>query len=441
MDPVLLSRLQFALTVGFHFLFPPTTLALTLFILIFETRHVRHGREVDRQISSFLVRILGLVFVLGTATGVVMEFAFGNNWAQYSRLVGDIFGPPLAAEAILAFFLESVFLGLLVFGRARLSRRAYLVSAWMVAVGAHLSGLWIIAANSWMQTPAGFRLVGDRAVLTDFVAATFNHSTLIRTLHTILASWITGALLIVAIAAWYRRKGRHAEHARALLGSALAVLLLASLVQLGTGHVHSVQVAKTQPAKMAAFEALWQTRPGAPLTLFAIPRPDRERNSFYVGLPRALSLLVFGDANATVTGLDRIAPPDRPPLLLTFFSYRLMVLLGCLFVVLAGASLTWGLWRKVPFPPCWLRLLTLAAPLGYVACEAGWVAAEVGRQPWAVYGILRTRDAISRTVPAWQVLASLIAFTLLYALLLWVFLRILLRIVRQGPEAPERAGY
>jgi len=197
----------------------------------------------------------------------------------------------------------------------------------------------------------------------------------------------------------------------------------------------------TQPAKMAAFEALWQTRPGAPLTLFAIPRPDRERNSFYVGLPRALSLLVFGDANATVTGLDRIAPPDRPPLLLTFFSYRLMVLLGCLFVVLAGASLTWGLWRKVPFPPCWLRLLTLAAPLGYVACEAGWVAAEVGRQPWAVYGILRTRDAISRTVPAWQVLASLIAFTLLYALLLWVFLRILLRIVRQGPEAPERAGY
>ncbi len=441
MDAVLLARLQFALTVGFHFLFPPTTLALTLFILVFETRFLRYRREIDRQISSFLIRILGLVFVLGTATGVVMEFSFGNNWAQYSRLVGDIFGPPLAAEAIFAFFLESVFLGLLVFGRERLSPKAYWFSALMVAVGAHLSGLWILIANSWMQTPAGFRLENGRAVLTDFWAAVLNPSTVVRFLHTILASWITGALLLASIAAWYLRKERHIGHAVPMLRAALVVLLLASLAQLGVGHAHSVQVAKTQPAKMAAFEALWQTRAGAPLALFAIPHENTEKNSLYIGLPRMLSLLVFGRSDAVVAGLDQFPKSDRPPVALSFASYHIMVLLGFLFIAIGLWYLLLGRWRWIPLSSGWLRLLTLAAPLGYLACETGWVAAEVGRQPWVVYNVLRTREAISLAVPAWQVLASLIMFTLLYAFLFWVFVRVLLRIVRLGPEVLPATGY
>ncbi len=441
MDALWLARVQFAFTIGFHFLFPPTTFALTLLILVCETLGRRPGGDVYRRLSAFLVRILGLVFVLGTATGIVMEFSFGNNWAEYARLVGDIFGAPLAAEAVFAFFLESIFLGVLVFGRERVSPRAYWWSALLVFVGSHLSGLWIIAANSWMQTPAGFRMEAGRAVLTDFWQAVFNPSTLVRFLHTVLAGWITGALLVSAIAAWYLLKGRFADEARPLLKLSLLVFAVGAFLQLGSGHGHSVQVARTQPAKMAAFEGLWQTRARAPLALFGIPDPATQSNRLFVGVDGLLSLMIHFDADAVVTGLDRFPAADRPPVAVSFLTYHAMVTVGLLLIGigLLGLLLLWRrrLFSSRPF----LWLLVLAAPLGYVACETGWFAAEVGRQPWAVYGVLRTAQASSAAVPAGQVAASLAMFALLYLLLAVMLGLALRRIIRRGPVANLPQGY
>ncbi len=441
MDAVLLARIQFGFTVGFHFLFPPTTLALTMIILILETGYIRKKDEESRRLSAFLIKILALVFVLGTATGIVMEFAFGNNWAEYSKMVGDIFGAPLAAEAIFAFFLESVFLGILVFGRERVSKRMYWVSSLLVFLGAHLSGLWIIIANSWMQTPAGFRMEGGRAVLTDFWAAAFNPSTGVRFLHTILGSWIAGSLLVAAIAAWYLLKGKFREPARRLLAIAMTIFALTALVQLANGHSHSVQVARTQPEKMAAFEALWETREKAPLSLFGIPDPESGKTHFEIGVPGLLSFMIHGDWHTPVQGLNAFPVDEHPPVVVSFASYHVMIALGMLFIL-------YGLWylflrfRGGAGSNRWfLRGVLLLTPLGYVALETGWIAAEVGRQPWVVYRVLRTADAVSKTVPAGQILATLIGFVLVYALLMVVFLRILGRIVAKGPGAMEAQGY
>lgn len=444
MDAILLARLQFALTVGFHFLFPPTTLALSLVIVVLETRRLRkieRDSVLHLELSRFLVRLLALVFVLGTATGIVMEFSFGNNWAEYSRLVGDIFGAPLAAEGIFAFFLESVFLGILVFARQKVSPRAYWWSAVAVCAGAHLSGLWIIIANSWMQTPDGFAMVAGRAVLIDFWRAAFNHSTLIRFLHTVLASWITGALLLAAIAAFWLLKGRFRGHGLALMRISLTLFAFASLLQLGSGHAHSLQVARQQPVKMAAFEALWDTRPQAPVALWAIPDAKNERNRFFVGIPGLLSFLIHGRTGTPVKGLKEFPKAERPPLALTFFSYHVMFLLGFLFIAFSWSGFFLLIKRRIENARWYLTALLFGAPLGYLACETGWIAAEVGRQPWAVYGILRTTQAASTVVSAGEVLFSLLLFTCLYALLLVLFLKILFKIIRLGPTAVEATGY
>jgi cytochrome bd ubiquinol oxidase subunit I len=438
MDAVLLARIQFGLTAGFHFLFPPTTLGLSLIILIVESLYRKRNDEEYRRLSAFLVRILGVVFVMGVATGITLEFAFGNNWARYSRTVGDVFGAPLAAEGVLAFFLESVFLGVLVFGRDRVSKRAYWASSFLVFLGAHLSGLWIIIANSWMQTPAGFRMEGGRAVLTDFFAAAFNPSTVIRYVHTILAGWMTGALIAAGIAGWYLIKGRHPEAARRLLGPSLVIFAASAVLSLFSGHAHSVQVARTQPEKMAAFEALWETRKGAPLYLFGIPDPGARKTRLAVGVPGLLSLLVHGDAGAEVAGLDSVPDDAKPPVVVPFAAYHVMILLGMAFLGL-GALGTLLLWRGTIWKARWfLRLLVVTAPLPLLTNQFGWIAAEVGRQPWAVYRVLRTTDAASVTVPAGNILLTLVLFTLVYALIAVVGLRIVLGHIRKGPEESAR---
>ena len=450
MNAVLLARIQFGFVAGFHFLFPPTTLGLVLVIFILESLYWKKRDEIYRTVSSFLIRVFSVVFIMGVATGISLEFAFGNNWSRYSRAVGDIFGAPLAAEGVFAFFLESVFLGILVFGRARVSKRTYWLSSFLVFFGAHLSGLWIIIANSWMQTPAGFRLEGGRAVLTDFFAAAFNPSTLVRYLHTILAGWTTGALLAAGIAAWYQLKGRHSILARTLLRPALTIFIAASILQLFSGHGHSVQVAKTQPEKMAAFEALWTTTEGAPLSLFGIPDAAARKTHLAVGVPRLLSLMVYMDPNAKVTGLDAFPETERPPVFLPFASYHAMILLGMLFIAISLAGI-WLLASQRIWTARWyLKTLLFAIPLPLLANEFGWIAAEVGRQPWAVYRVLRTADAASTVVPAGNILATLALFVIVYALIAAAGLRVILRIIREGPEgaaagttgvaaAPERS--
>ncbi len=441
MDPVLLSRIQFGLVAGFHFIFPPTTFGLTFVILILETLYLKHNKELYKKLSSFLIRILGLVFVLGVATGIVLEFAFGNNWSEYSRLVGDIFGAPLAAEGIFAFFLESVFLGVLLFGRNRVSKRAYWVAAFMVFFGAHLSGLWILIANSWMQTPAGFKIEGGRAILTNFFQAAINHSTLIRFIHTAIAGWITGSLLVAGISAWYLLKNRHIEYAKTLLRIALIIFIPTAVIQLFTGHAHSVQVAKTQPEKMAAYEALWETRTGAPLAIFGIPDARAQKTYFYIGIPKMLSFLVHFDSNAEIKGLNAFPADERPPVFLPFVSYHIMIWLGMLFIAIALTGSYLALRKKLWDSKWYLRVLLYSIPLPYLANEFGWIGTEVGRQPWAVYRVLRTADAASVVVPAGQILFTLIIFGLIYTFLFVIFLHVLIKFVRQGPEVDISTGY
>jgi cytochrome d ubiquinol oxidase subunit I len=438
MDAVFLARLQFGLTAGFHFLFPPTTLGLSVLVVIIETLYLRTKNEVFKRLSVYLVKILGTVFVMGVATGIALEFAFGNNWAAYSRTVGDIFGAPLAAEAVFSFFLESVFLGILVFGRDRVSAKTYRLSAFLVFFGAHLSGLWIIIANSWMQTPAGFRMEGGRAVLANFWEAALNPSTVVRFVHTILGGWTTGALVAMAVAAWLMLKRRSAstDTAALLMKPALVLFAVSAVLQLGSGHAHSMQVTRTQPEKMAAFEAHWQTMDGAPFTVFGIPDEKNERTLLAVRVPKMLSLLVDLDPDSKVLGLDDFPKDERPPVFLPFAAYHLMILFGLLFILMG----VWGVWlqarKKLAASRFYLRLVLFAVPLPYLANETGWIAAEVGRQPWAVYRVLRTSEAVSAVVPAGNILFSIALFALIYALIGVAGLTVILRTIRGGPAEP-----
>jgi len=442
MDAVFLSRLQFALAAGFHFIFPPITLGMGLIILINETIYIKTGSEINKVISKFLVKLLALVFTIGVATGIVLEFSFGTNWSNYSRTVGDIFGAPLAAEGVIAFFLESVFVGVLLFGRERVSKKAYWISAFLVVFGSHLSALWIIIANSWMQTPAGFAIEGGRAVLTNFFEAALNHSTLERFIHTIVGAWITGSLFLAGIASWYIIKKREIEYAKPLLKISLIIFIITAFTQFGTGHMHAVQVAKTQPVKMAAIEGLWESKSGAPLSVFGFPVQSEKKTYLEIGIPKLLSVMIYGDPDAKIQGLNEFPEEDHPPVFITFQSYHVMIGLGSLFALL-GAIGALLMFKKRLFETSWyLKALLLSIPLPVISNEMGWIAAETGRQPWAVYNVLRTSDAASVVVPAWQILLTIILFTAVYSLLLWLFIRYLLQLIKKGPaKAASEAGY
>ncbi len=437
MDAVLLARLQFALTIGFHFFFPPITIGLSWLILIAETLGWKRNEAVYVRIGTFFGKILGLTFAVGVASGIVMEFQFGTNWAEFSKFVGDIFGAPLAAESVFAFFLESVFLGLFLFGRNRVSRRVHWFSALMVAVGSTLSAFWIIAANSWQQTPAGFVIRNGRAELTSFSEAIFNPSTIIRYLHTVDACLISGAFLMSGVAAYYLLRNREREFAETSLKMAVLVGLVASLLEvMPFGHEHARQVARTQPEKFAAIEGLYTSRTGAPLVIFAYPTDKPPALKAPVEIPGLLSLLAFGDMNAPVKGLDQFPYDEIPPLWLTFVSFHNMVILGFYFIgimAIAALKLYRGtLWNSKPV----LRALLWSIPLPLIACQLGWIAAEVGRQPWIVYHVLKTTDAVSYTVTAGEILFSLILFTAIYCCLGSLYIFLLVRKIRQGP-APE----
>jgi len=434
LDPVLLARIQFAFTVGFHFIFPSLTLGLTLVVLILESLYLRTNQERYKEASGFWIKTLGLTFVVGVATGITMEFSFGTNWSEYSRFVGDIFGAPLAAEAIFAFFLESSFLAILIFGRKRVSKKVYWLAAFLVFFGSHLSGLWILIANSWQQTPAGYAIIDGRAQLTDFWAAAFNPSTLPRFLHTIVSGWVAGTFFVAGISAWYLLKKRHVDFARLSITVALIVAAIASLGQLGLGHFHSVQVAETQPAKMAAFEGLYQTQRGAPMALFGIPDAAQETVHLYVGVPRLLSLLIHFDPNAEVLGLDAFPRADWPPIAIPFYTYHLMVFLGGYFILATLFGVYLLRKKRLRQTPWFLKVLLFSIPLPHIAIQVGWIAAEVGRQPWVVYNELRTADAVSIVVPAGQILFTLVMFVLIYALLFAAYLSQLIREIKHGPE-------
>ncbi len=440
MDPVLLSRIQFAVAAGFHFLFPPLTFGLTLIIVIIETTYMRTDNELYKKLSTFLVKILGLVFAIGVATGIVLEFSFGTNWSNYSRMVGDIFGSPLAAEGIFSFFLESVFLGVLLFGRNKVSKRVYWLSAVLVFIASHMSGVWILIANSWMQTPAGYVIENGRAVLTDFFAAALNPSTVERIVHTTIAGWITGSLFVAGISSWYLLRNRHQEYAKKLLSISMIIFIASAILQFASGHAHSVQVAVTQPEKMAAFEALWEGTDNAPLAVFGIPVESEKKTYLEVGIPGLLSYLVHLDSDAYIQGLNDFKEGETPPVFLPYATYHVMIGLGSLFALLGLLGLVLMVTKKIYQARWYLVLLLFSIPLPFIANEMGWIAAEVGRQPWAVYRLLKTVDAASPAVPAGQILFSLIMLSTIFTLLLFIFIGLLMKIIGKGPDE-AKLGY
>jgi cytochrome bd ubiquinol oxidase subunit I len=433
MNALTLARAQFALTVMVHYLYPVLTMGLGVVLVIVASLRLRRPDEVYDRMLRFWTRIFGVVFAGGVATGVVMEFEFGTNWAGYSRFVGDIFGAPLAAEALIAFFLESSFLGILLFGGRRVSRRAHFIATLMVALGATLSAFWIVAANSWQQTPAGFHIVHGRAELTDFWAAVFNPSTVLRFLHAVLGSWVTAAVFVGSLSAYYLLRGRHQEFARRSLRLALLFGLIAVAAEVVVGDAHTRQVARTQPEKFAAIEVLHHTQEGAPLAVVGQPLPE-------VLLPKLLSFMTYFDFNARVTGLDAFAPEDRPPVTATAMSFHAMLWLGLgLAAVLGLGGLLW--WRDRLFVSRrYLKLLCYCMPIPFVVNEVGWVTAEVGRQPWIVYRLLRTEEAFSRTVPAAQVAVSLLMFVVVYIGLLGLTLHLVRKKVLEGPGGGVEEG-
>ena len=441
LDPVILSRIQFALTIGYHFIFPPITIGLGWLLVIIEGLGWRHGDDMYIRMGKFFGKLLALTFAMGVATGVVMEFQFGTNWAEYSRFVGDIFGAPLAAEGIFAFFMESTFLGMYLFGRDRLPKGVHWFSILMVAIGATISAFWILVANSWQQTPAGYIIQNGRAELTSFYEAVFNPSTVIRFFHTFNASLITGAFFMSGIAAYLLLKRKSVDLSKKALKLSIIFGLVVSVLELFPfGHEHVIQVFRTQPEKMATLEGLVEGQERAPMILFAVPTED-PRDLFYkIEIPGVTSWLATGDMDAYVRGFNDFPADELPPFFLTFVSFHNMVILGLLFIAVTLLGVYLLIRRKLYDTKWFLRILIVFIPLPIAACQLGWITAEVGRQPWVVYKLLKTAEAASITVSSGEIIFSIILFILIYLFLGILYLYIMVREVKHGPEETLTEG-
>jgi cytochrome d ubiquinol oxidase subunit I len=437
MDVVLLSRLQFAAATMFHFLFVPLTLGLSVLVAYMETRYVRTGDETYLRMTKFWGKLFLINFALGVVTGITLEFQFGTNWSRYSAYVGDIFGSLLAIEATLAFFLESTFIGIWIFGWKKLSKKAHATVMWLVAGAGNISAIWILLANGWMQNPVGYTLRDGRAELTDFLAVVTNKFGLLEIVHTLPAAFVLSAFFVMGISAWHLLKKQHIDFFTRSFNIGLVTGIVSSLIVAFTGDLHAVHVTETQPAKLAAMESHWETQARAPLVLVALPDEENERNTIEIGrLPGVLSFLGHHDFNATVTGLKDIPKDERPPVLLTFLSFRTMVALGTLLPLLTLVGLF--LRKKLTEVRWYLWVMLFAIPLPYIANEMGWVLAEVGRQPWIVYGLLKTGDAAS-PVAASQVMTTLVGFILVYGLLGLAGFFLIAKSAIKGPELPAES--
>jgi cytochrome d ubiquinol oxidase subunit I len=454
-DVFQLSRIQFALTIMFHYLFPPLSIGLGALLVLMEGMYLLSGDAQYHRMTRFWTKIFAVNFAMGVATGIVMEFQFGTNWARYARYVGDVFGSALAAEGIFAFFLESGFLAVLVFGWDRVSKGMHFFATLMVSLGSIFSAIWIIVANSWQQTPVGFEVVNNRAVITDFWAVVFSPSSMNHLVHAVLGAFILGSFFVLSITAWYLLHGRQVEFARKSFTLALVFGAVASLAMALSGHFNARMVARYQPAKLAAMEGHFKTGK-ADLHLFGVPDAEGREIKYGLAIPGGLSFLVHDDFNASVPGLDQFRPEDSPPVAIPFLSYHLMVALGGLFIALTLLGLFFR-WRGTLFEKRWLLWVFVVAIIGpYFANQAGWVATEVGRQPFVVYpsnintddlprgsdglvkmdGGLRTIDGLSnsKVVTPDQVIGSIAMFSVIYALLFAVWVYVLNSKIQHGPE-------
>lgn len=442
MDVVTLSRIQFAVTIIFHYLFPPLAIGVGAFLVFLEARYLKTKDPEFDAAAKFWTKIFALNFALGVASGIVMEFQFGTNWAIYSRYVGDVFGSALAAEGIFAFFLESGFLAVLVFGWDKVSAKMHFFATLMVALGSVFSAIWIVVAISWQQTPAGFVLrdfatpagIVKRAEITDFWSVVFNPSAMDRLVHVLIGALILGSFFVLSISAYYLLRNRYQDFARKSFTTALVAAAVASIAMLASGDSQGRVVAKHQPAKLAAMEGLYKSTPGgAPIHVLGIPDSASEVVRFSVEIPGLLSFLVHRDFNKPVPGLDQFKP-DIPPVAIPFFSFHIMVGLGMYFIVLTLYAL-WCHKRGTLFQKKWLLWVFVFSVIGpFVANELGWIAAEVGRQPWIVYNQLRTSNAVSQNLGSSQVLGSIAMFAVIYGMLFAVWIYLLNDKIQKGPE-------
>lgn len=432
MDVVMLSRLQFAVAVFFHFIFVPLTLGLSVLIAWMETRYVRTGDDFWKRQAQFWGKLFLINFTLGVVTGITLEFQFGTNWSRYSEYVGDIFGSLLAIEATVAFFLESTFLAVWAFGWNRVSKKVHLFAIWMVAIAGNISALWIIIANGWMQNPVGYVLRNGRAELENFFTVVGNPYAWGQYFHTVASAWMLAGFFMLGVSAWHLMRKSHVEFfSRAFRFAAPFTLVLALLVAL-TGHQQGMSVAKYQPSKFAAMEALWDTETNAPMHLIAIPDQSVQNNVVQgLSIPGLTSWLAFGDTKAEVKGLKSFPKADQPPVAPTFFSFRLMVAFAGIFVLLSLAAF-WQRNRETTMSHWLGKALVWAIPLPYIAIFCGWAVAEIGRQPWIVYGLMRTSDAVS-PIPTSNVAISLVAFILVYTMLGLLDIYLLRKYACKGP--------
>ncbi len=432
MDVVMLSRLQFAATTAFHFLFVPLTLGLSWLVAWMETQYVRTGDDTYLKMTKFWGKLFLINFAVGVVTGITLEFQFGTNWSRYSAYVGDIFGSLLAIEATAAFFLESTLIGVWIFGWRKLSKKAHCIVMWLVAFGSNLSAVWILIANSWMQNPVGYTIRNGRAELTDFFAVVTQKFAVLQFFHVIAGACVLAGFFVMGISAYHLLKKQNTDFFSRSFRIGLVFSFIASLVVVAGGDLHAKDVAEKQPAKLAAMESLWDTTEKAPVYLFSIPDVEGERNAVEIlPIPGLLSILAHGDVNAPVKGLKEFPRDERPPVFLTSLAFKGMVGLGTLFVVI---TLYGFIRRKTITDSAWfLKLMLICLPLPYIANQLGWIVTEVGRQPWIVYGLMRTSDAAS-PVQASQVGVTLVAFILVYGLLGFSGYFLMFKHATKGPE-------
>ena len=441
MDTEILARIQFAFTVAFHYIYPPLSIGLGILLVMMEGMYIKTKNPLYEQMTKFWVKVFALTFAIGVATGIVMEFEFGTNWATYSRFVGDVFGSALAAEGIFAFFLESGFLALLVFGWDKVKPRTHFISTIIVSLGSMFSAVWIVVANSWQQTPAGYHIVREglsaRAEITDFWAMVFNPSSVDRLLHVLSGAWLAGAFLVISVSAFYILKNRHLDFAKSSLRIAMLLALFASLFQLFTGHQSAIGVNENQPAKLAAMEAHFDSSAVGDLHLFGWVDEKNKEVKLGVSIPGLLSYLVYGDAAKPIAGLNSFPKNETPPVNIVFQSYHIMVAIGFFLIGISVLGVfLW--WRGKLFNHRWLLRVFVFSVLGpQIANQLGWITAEVGRQPWIVYGLLKTSDALSKVVTAGQIMFSLILFAVIYLFLFILFIYLLNEKIKHGPDEPE----
>ncbi len=432
-DPVLLARIQFAFTISFHIIFPAFSIGLASFLAVVEYLWLKTGKQKYRNIYKLWVKIFAVAFGMGVVSGVVMSYQFGTNWSIFSDRVSNVLGPLLGYEVLTAFFLESSFLGIMLFGFDRVSKRMHFIATCIVAIGTLISAFWILAANSWMQTPQGFEIALDgRLMPLNWLEIIFNPSFPYRFIHMVIAAYLTTAFVVGGVGAFYLWKKRYLEEAKIMLGMASLMAILVTPVQIFIGDLHGLNTLEYQPAKIAAMEGIWETEKGAGLRLFALPNEEKEANDYEVKIPNLASIILKHDSNGEIKGLKEWAPDDRPPVFIVFWSFRVMVALGILMLITGILSTFYYFRKKLFTSKLILGLWMVMMPSGFIALLAGWFVTEIGRQPYTAYGIIRTSMSVSPAIIGPQVAWSLMAFVIIYTLVFGAGSYYILKLIKKG---------